>query len=147
MPSIFEDESLKEMLRRVDTIRIEYKPLWGKMNTAQMFAHLNATLEAPLGITKPASEVTLFTRWIVRPIALSNMPIKKGAPTAKAFVAPTTSEYQTEKQKLLRNLQAAHDNGLNGKWEPHVSFGKLTPEEWGRLIYKHVNHHLEQFGG
>jgi transposase InsO family protein len=29
---------------------------------------------------------------------------------------------------------------------PHSLFGRLTPEEWATLMYKHVDHHLRQFG-
>ena len=28
----------------------------------------------------------------------------------------------------------------------HAFFGKLTGEEWGRLMHKHIDHHLRQFG-
>jgi Protein of unknown function (DUF1569) len=29
---------------------------------------------------------------------------------------------------------------------PHSFFGHLTPEEWAILTYKHLDHHLRQFG-
>jgi hypothetical protein len=29
---------------------------------------------------------------------------------------------------------------------PHVFFGRLTPNEWAALMYKHLDHHLRQFG-
>ena len=29
---------------------------------------------------------------------------------------------------------------------PHSFFGKMTPEEWAILMYKHLDHHLRQFG-
>jgi transposase InsO family protein len=29
---------------------------------------------------------------------------------------------------------------------PHSFFGPLTPEEWAILMYKHLDHHLRQFG-
>jgi hypothetical protein len=28
----------------------------------------------------------------------------------------------------------------------HSLFGWLTPEEWAVLMYKHMDHHLQQFG-
>jgi len=29
---------------------------------------------------------------------------------------------------------------------PHCFFGKMTPMEWATLAYKHMDHHLRQFG-
>ena len=29
---------------------------------------------------------------------------------------------------------------------PHTFFGHLTADEWARLMYKHIDHHLKQFG-
>jgi hypothetical protein len=54
-------------------------------------------------------------------------------------------DFQSEKQKLLESLRAAKGRGLSGNWTPHVAFGPLTADEWGRLHYKHLDHHLHQF--
>jgi len=29
---------------------------------------------------------------------------------------------------------------------PHTFFGRMTADEWGILMYKHIDHHLQQFG-
>jgi len=29
---------------------------------------------------------------------------------------------------------------------PRCFFGKLSGKEWGELMYKHIDHHLRQFG-
>ncbi|MFD1127776.1 DUF1569 domain-containing protein [Paenibacillus provencensis] len=29
---------------------------------------------------------------------------------------------------------------------PHPFFGKLTSEEWSIGLYKHLDHHLKEFG-
>ena len=30
--------------------------------------------------------------------------------------------------------------------DPHPFFGRMTGEEWDRLLWKHLDHHLRQFG-
>ncbi|NND11366.1 MAG: DUF1569 domain-containing protein, partial [Flavobacteriaceae bacterium] len=32
------------------------------------------------------------------------------------------------------------------EWEPHPSFGYYTKDQWGKTQYKHLDHHLRQFG-
>jgi hypothetical protein len=132
-------------MKRAEAVQPASQPQWGKMNAAQMLAHMNNMLEVGLGTTTPLSESNFLLRLIVKPLVLGKRPFGKNAPTAKSFRVTEQKDFVTEKQKFIRNLNAAHANGLTGTWHLHVSFGPLTPEEWGRLIYKHTDHHLNQF--
>ena len=58
-----------------------------------------------------------------------------------------TKDFETEKERLvvfLRNTQQLGEDYFDGK-ESH-SFGKLSKEEWNNMFYKHIDHHLSQFG-
>jgi len=53
----------------------------------------------------------------------------------------------TERERLrglIERFTAAGPAG--GTMHPHSFFGRLTPEEWATLMYKHLDHHLRQFG-
>lgn len=48
---------------------------------------------------------------------------------------------------LIIHLNKFHKNGPETCIShPHPFFGKLTSEQWGKGIYKHLDHHLKQFG-
>jgi hypothetical protein len=45
---------------------------------------------------------------------------------------------------LIDRFAAAGPQGCTT--HPHAFFGSLTPDEWAILMYKHLDHHLRQFG-
>ena len=32
------------------------------------------------------------------------------------------------------------------KFSPHPIFGEMNRDEWGKIAYKHIDHHFRQFG-
>jgi len=147
MPTIFNADDLAGLLRRAESLRPDSPRQWGKMDLAQMLAHMNVALEAPLGIVKLPDESNWFLRTIVKWIVLNQKPFSRNAPTSRNYKMVDAKEFELEKQKFIGLLKSASTNGLAGTWQPHVGFGPLTPEEWGRLLWKHADHHLRQFGG
>jgi hypothetical protein len=53
-------------------------------------------------------------------------------------------DFDTEKNQALIMLEKAHSSSNNTY--PHPSFGMMSRTEWGKLIYRHYDHHLRQFG-
>ena len=82
-------------------------------------------------------------KWIL----FSAVPWPKGAATPAEMNAELAhfvlTNIENEKTDLLNYLENA-----KGKAQlmPHPFFGKLNRQEWARLIYKHLDHHLKQFG-
>jgi hypothetical protein len=55
-----------------------------------------------------------------------------------------TSEFENEHRLILKALQ---DLYLCPEVEAiHPLFGKMGKTQWGRVVWKHLNHHLKQFG-
>jgi hypothetical protein len=74
-------------------------------------------------------------------------PFGKNSPTAPNLVISDQRQFDAEKQRLLQIIDRFVDGGPQACTDhPHQFFGKLTPDEWGRLMYKHLDHHLRQFG-
>ena len=72
---------------------------------------------------------------------------KKNGRTASAFLIVDERVFEIEKSRLFTYLDKTTELGAShfeGK-ESH-SFGALTADEWNVMFYKHLNHHLEQFG-
>ncbi|MBB6632612.1 DUF1569 domain-containing protein [Cohnella thailandensis] len=56
-------------------------------------------------------------------------------------------DFNVEKEKLIRKITTFQINGPEKcTTQPHPFFGKFSPEEWRKGIYKHLDHHLRQFG-
>jgi hypothetical protein len=55
--------------------------------------------------------------------------------------------FEAEKKRLIDYLKKSVELGevyFDGK--ESLSFGKMTVAEWNNLFYKHLDHHLTQFG-
>ena len=55
--------------------------------------------------------------------------------------------FKTKKHRLIDYIKKSKDlveDHFEGK-ESH-SFGSLNKEEWNNMFYKHLDHHLNQFG-
>ena len=133
---------------RIDHVHDYTKPLWGKMNAGQMMAHCQVPIRVAFGEAKLSGRFfgILLGPWIKK-IVLSEKPFKKGLPTHKSFLVTDERNFEIEKDRLRECVVRFSTYGKEriGKY-PHPFFGKMTPEEWGTSMYKHLDHHLQQFG-
>jgi Protein of unknown function (DUF1569) len=138
-----------EIIARINQLTPSTQPKWGKMNVAQMLAHCNVTYEMVFDNIHPKPNV--FMRFILKAIVKRNVvnetPYPQSVRTAPQFVITDEKEFEAEKQRLVSYIQQvqglgeAHFDGLASH-----SFGPLNKTEWNNLFYKHLNHHLTQFG-
>jgi hypothetical protein len=78
---------------------------------------------------------------------VSEKPLGKSSPTAKEFIITDKREFDKEKAELLELIKRFHEGGEKGATTfPHSFFGEMTPHEWGFTQWKHLDHHLRQFG-
>jgi len=74
-------------------------------------------------------------------------PIAKNAPTADEFIVTDERDLEREREKLLGLIDRFAAGGPDAcTTNPHAFFGPMTPQEWAILQYKHLDHHLRQFG-
>ena len=149
MKNIFTKEITEEVVARIEDLTSQTQPIWGKMSVAQMLAHCCVTYE--MVYTDKHPRPNAFTRFmmktLIKNIVTSEKPYVKNGRTAKQFVITDSKNFETEKKRLIdfiTKTQQLGEQEFEGK-ESH-SFGKLTAKEWNNLFYKHVDHHLRQFG-
>jgi Protein of unknown function (DUF1569) len=148
MRNLFEAATVEEVKGRIARLRPDSERLWGEMNPAQALAHLSAQFEMIAGRTFPPRSMPgrLFGRF-ARSIVLNEKPLRHSMPTDKELVVKDDRDFDTERQRLQGMIDCFTESGPAGCTKhPHSFFGRLTPEEWARLMYKHVDHHLQQFG-
>ena len=150
MTSVFNENDVTEMINRINNLTPASRALWGKMTVAQMFAHCNVSYELVYENKhpKPNAFTKLMLKLFLKNLIVTNKaPYKKGSPTAPSFLIKEDKDFESEKSRLIEHIKKTQNLGefyFDGK-ESH-SFGKLTKHEWNVMFYKHLNHHLKQFG-
>lgn len=149
MKSVFNPTDTAELIGRINRLTPASKGLWGKMSVSQMLAHCNVTYEMVYENKhpKPNPLMKLVLKLLVKDKVVSEKPYKKNNPTAPAFLVKDDKDFDTEKERLIGYItktQRLGEGHFDGK-ESH-SFGPLTNTEWNNMFYKHLDHHLTQFG-
>jgi hypothetical protein len=149
MKNIFDEKVVDELIGRINGLTPNSKRLWGKMQVAQMLAHCNVSYEMVYTEKhpKPKGPMKLMLKLFVKHAVVSEKPYKKNSRTAPVFLITDKKDFDEEKKRLTDYLIKTQELGeayFHNK-ESH-SFGPLTKTEWNNLFYKHLNHHLEQFG-
>jgi len=144
MKSIFNTDAYQQVLDRLGKLSNDSPRLWGKMDVAQMLAHCNKPIEYYLGRIQLKPSGNFLIR-LFKPLLYNDLSFGKGAPTAKEFIIADKRIFNDERERLIQNLKEIIQRGENYNWPPHVTFGKMTGEQYGRSIYKHLDHHLKQF--
>lgn len=149
MKNIFEKPVSDEIIQRIQALKTDSQPLWGEMSVAQMLAHCCVAYE--LVYDNKSAKPKGFKKWMlktfVKNIVVSEKPYKKNSRTAPEFLIADARDFRHEKERLIgfinqtRELGADYFDGL----ESH-SFGSLNSQQWNNMFYKHLDHHLKQFG-
>ncbi|MCM4169958.1 DUF1569 domain-containing protein [Arenibacter sp. TNZ] len=149
MENIFNKEIVDNVISRINELDPKSIGLWGKMNVAQMLAHCNVSYEMVYTEKhpKPNGIMKLMLKLFVKQPVVNEKPYKKNSRTAPAFLIVDERDFEIEKKRLIEHLSKTQElgEGYFHNKESH-SFGPLTKMEWNNLFYKHLNHHLEQFG-
>lgn len=148
MKSLFNNQDLEEVLTRIDRITPGAQRQWGKMELAQMLAHAANALEMAMGkINPPRVFIGRLLGRFFKSRYTEDTPFSKGNPTSESIRVIDTREFAAEKERLRKAVEQFAAGGEKGcTSHPHPFFGILTPSEWGIGMYKHLDHHLRQFG-
>ncbi len=149
MKSLFETETYNEIINRINNLTETSEAQWGKMNVGQMLKHCQVPFNIANGTVKPEAKIGFMKKFVfslMKPMMYNDKPWKKNLPTGKEFVVNEKMDFETEKGKLLNLVSDFHKRKNQKEWEPHPIFGKFTAEQNGKMGYKHLDHHLTQFG-
>jgi len=149
LPNIFSQTVVEQLIARIHALDANTQGKWGKMSVSQMLAHCCVTYETVYENKhpKPNFFMGLVLRLFVKNTVVSEKPYPHNSPTAPYFIVSDTKEFEAEKKRLIDYIRRSQELGesyFDGK--ASHSFGKLTKIEWNNLFYKHLDHHLSQFG-
>ena len=149
MKNLFTKEETDLVIARINKLSPDTTPLWGKMNVAQMLAHASVTYEYVYENTykRPKGIKKFLLKTFLKPYVVGEKPYKKNVRTGADFLKTSDHEFENEMKKLIDYINRTQELGgsyFDGK-DSH-SFGPLSEKEWNTMFYKHLDHHLSQFG-
>jgi hypothetical protein len=149
MKNIFDPTVTEELITRINQLHPESPALWGKMSVDQMLAHCCVAYEMAFTDKhpKPNALVRFLLKTFVKKGVVNEVPYPKNSQTAPAFIIKDRKNFEEEKARLityLKHTQSLGPDHFQGK--ESLSFGSMNTQEWNNLFYKHLDHHLTQFG-
>lgn len=146
MKTLFHETTAVEIKQRFEKLSDKTTSEWGKMNAAQMLAHCTATMQMPVGDIQIKKSPLSLIGWMFKGLFRNEKPFGKNSPTAPEFIMKDSRDFEVEKQRFLEAFQKLAKGPDAVKCFQHPFFGKMTCDDWGRLMYKHMDHHFRQFG-
>jgi hypothetical protein len=143
--NLFDPVVKQEMIARINRLSPSSQRQWGKMNVSQMLAHVQLPICCAYGTHRVQGSVFLkLFGPLFKGVLYNEKPYSKGLPTDKTYVISGEKDFETEKQNLVSLVNKFSPDTV--VMERHPVFGKLTKEQWSKATWKHLDHHLQQFG-
>jgi len=149
-PNIFNEEVSNGLIERLNRLTPDSPRQWGKMDAAQMLAHCSVAYETiyePGKHPAPNFLMKIVMKLIVKNMVTGDKPLKKNSPTAPYFIMKSDKDFEAERTRLIEYIKRTQQLGeteFDGK--ENMSFGILNKTQWSNMMYKHLDHHLQQFG-
>ena len=146
MKTLWDASARRELRDRLVRLTPSAQRRWGTMLAPQMVAHLVDSMRMAIGeMPVPPKKLPLrFTP--IKQLVIYCLPFPKGAPTAPQLVSRAPGDWPAECATLLALVDQFAQRDRAAPWPDHPAFGRLTGNAWGVLGYRHIDHHLKQFG-
>lgn len=147
MKTVFDVSTQEELIGRIHSLSPQNQAQWGKMDVLQMVKHCTRCEDMYLGAIQIKRVLIgrLIGKMVLKKVLSDDAPFAKNSPTSSLLKAAKTDGdlalHKTEWENRIR--QYANYNQTNFV---HPFFGPMTREQVGLLAYKHIDHHLRQFG-
>lgn len=152
MKSVANQHCLAELVARLERVSLDSQRRWGTLTPGEMLCHLGDAAESVLGIRiPPGPPSTNRPRTLFKLLALySPVPWPKGVPT-RPGVDPRREGtkpggFSADQARAIESLRALAIAPADRLSLSHFRFGSMSQRDWRRWAYKHVDHHLRQFG-
>ena len=147
MGNLYEEQTYRDSLDRINRLSSDSKALWGKMDAAQMLSHCSEVQDVINGkeLKNTPFIVKLFKSFVKKAVT-SDKPYPKNTGTHPQYVVESKMDFAKEKERLINSISEFHHCDRDkAKKIKHSLFGNMTLEEKGKASFKHLDHHLKQF--
>lgn len=147
MGSILNERDRTAICSRMRSLSASSTARWGRMNLTGMLEHLRLSAQMAVGeLAVASSNKRAFQVFPLKHLILYVLPFPKGAPTATELLPGAAETVEEERAAVLALLDRIGAGPQEGAGPAHPLFGPMSRREWGAVTYKHVDHHLKQFG-
>ena len=152
MKDLFDPTLVEDIKQRIMRLHPESERRWGNMTPAQTLAHCTSGMQMAIGVINPkrASFPANVIGLLIKPLVFGDdKPMRRNSPSSPELFSadPTQCDFERERTRLITAIDSFVTKGAACcSQHPHPFFGPLKPQQWAILMYKHVDHHLRQFG-
>jgi len=145
MATVYDPTARRRLQTRIDALRADSRPRWGRMNVGQMLVHCDGHLRHSLG--EPLTPVNKPIRFFpLNLLIIYVLPTPKGVPTMDELRDPVSGVFEEDRRRLKESLERLGALPSGTRMPVHAAFGKIGHHAHGKLAHDHLDHHLEQFG-
>jgi hypothetical protein len=145
MNTLLRDQDRADLSARLTRLTPEAERHWGTMTPHQMLCHIGDQMRVALGDAPARRRGTLLHRTLLKWLILY-FPI----PTPKGRIQTVQEMKTTQPTAWADDLEAVRAllerMATTTTPAPHPVFGAMSRQQWGRLGWKHIDYHLQQFG-
>jgi hypothetical protein len=156
MPSLLNEDSRQELRQRLEALRPDTAPRWGRFTAPVMLSHVIQSIGMMTGAVPVARKKVpwAFSHAPLKHMLIYVLPFPKGLPTAPELLARpcidansmSEGAWSAERGAFARALETIPEVAKRNVWPAHPAMGPLTAGQWGTLQYRHLDHHFRQFG-
>jgi hypothetical protein len=147
MPTLFDPSARGKIVSRLSGLTPDRRPLWGSLDAPRLQTHLADQLRMTLGDIHCRSKGgRAFRTPPLRELLIYIVPFPKGLPTAPELLASAPADFEADRQTLLELIGRVGTRKPGESWGEHPAFGPISRRAWGVLGWRHLDHHLRQFG-
>lgn len=147
--NLLKKEVATSILNRIANLDVYNKPKWGEMNATEMLLHCNSCNKQILEEYDVQSKKTTFKQYLLKLLALYIAPnFTKGLKSESRHIAKgkiSDTHFEAQKMEFIKIIKQFPLN-TRPLTLIHPAFGNISTNEWGIAAYKHMDHHLRQFG-
>lgn len=143
MRTLLQPSDFEAIMERFNSLNGLEVRQWGTMTESQMLEHCRRQIEMAVGKIPTKPLYPMLIQWLTKITFGYYIPWSRNLLTAPEMVAKNENEFDIELEKLLGVISEFIESE---EFHPHPIFGNLTKEDWGLIVYKHLDHHLRQFG-
>ncbi len=144
--SMSDARARQELLDRLGRLTPDAPPRWGRMTAPQMLAHLADWMLMASGDLKTAARSSVLRYPPIKQLAIYWLPFPRNVQTSPELLARKPSVWGAEQASVRERVQSFEKLYVEPPWPEHPVFGRMTPRAWSVFAYRHMDHHLRQFG-
>ncbi len=148
MKTLWNARDREGLLARLDRLSPDSRPRWGKFTSTRMLAHVNDAMRMSAGSLSTSLKRTPVRFPIVKQLAVYFVPWPKGVPTVPELLERgSRAEWEAERAEFPKTVEEFVSRPKDAPLPLHPAFWRLSRRAWGRLAWRHIDHHFRQFGG